>query len=86
MVINGRGRLARFFPSAYSARLQNNQRNPGCKLHTGSWGRRVSPRKVFVVEIDGGEIVRLKIGNACARFRADDGSRIDAENIAWTVK
>src|SRR5262245_14252619 len=45
-------------------------------------GRGVSPRKVFVVELDVGEEVRLEVRDPVARLGLHDRARIDTENVA----
>ena len=48
--------------------------------------RRVAPRKVLVVEIDGREIVRLEIAHASARLGADHLAGLYAHHVARSGK
>src|SRR5439155_1402837 len=49
-------------------------------------GRRVHPRKVGVLELDRGEIVRLEVRGEVPGVRANDVARINADDVARTVK
>ena len=44
--------------------------------------RRVAPGKILVVEIDGGEVVRLEIGDAGPRLGANDLPALHSGHVA----
>jgi hypothetical protein len=66
--------------------LEHHQRNPRpvpvrCPIRAR---RGVAPRKVFVVELDVREVIRLEIGDPVFRLGFDDGSALDADDVART--
>ena len=63
------------------ALLQNDERDPWAELQARGGRRRIAPREILVVKIDGRKIVGLEVGNARSRFGADDGAWVDAEDI-----
>jgi CheY-like chemotaxis protein len=60
------------------------RREPMCAVIGGK--RRVAPRKVLVVEVDGGEVIGLEIAHARARFGADDLPRVEAGVTSGTAR
>ena len=44
--------------------------------------RCVAPRKVFIVEIDRGQVIRLEVGDAGTRFRANDLLGLNGRDVA----
>src|SRR5688500_6038598 len=46
----------------------------------------IAPREILVVKLDGGQIIRLEIGDPVARLGADDGAAFDAGDVARPVQ
>ena len=74
-----RRRLRSNSPSASTSSVSHGTRR--CVAASGPT-RRVAPRKILVVELDEGEVVRLEVGDPVARLGAHDVLRIDADHVA----
>ncbi len=70
------------------ALLQHDEREPRLEPPGRGVGRvgRVPPRKVLVVELDRGEVVRLEVRDPVARLGAQDRPRVDTDHVAGPVQ
>ena len=63
---------------------ERDEQDPGRQTTRGRvrCQRRVAPRKVLVVEVDSGQIVRLEVCDAGTRFGADDLLGLNGRDVA----
>jgi hypothetical protein len=63
---------------------QDDEHDPRREAALGQVGPlgRVAPRPILVVELDGGEVIGLEVGDPVAGLGADDGPSLDAEDVA----
>ena len=68
--------------------LECNQRDPGWKpvQRLIVFTRRVTPRKILIVKIDVGKIVRFEISDPIVRLGLKEGALLNADNVARPVQ
>ena len=66
--------------------FQDDERDPRQELESLRRRGRVPPREILVVEVDGGEVVRLEVSDPMAWLGADDRQRVDAGDVPRAVE